>query len=64
MYMIHYVMPHIYIDEQYCMSGEYSDEHIAVSTRATPPSDYASCKDKNVTPIELKEGHIILLTDV
>ena len=48
----------------HCKCGEYSDEHIAVPTRATPPFDYASCRQGSITPTELKEGHTIWLGQV
>ena len=48
----------------YCKCREYSDEHIAVPTRATPPFDYASCRHGSVTPTKLKEGHTIWLGEV
>ena len=48
----------------HCKCREYSDEHIAVPTRATPPFDYASCRHGSVTPTKLKEGHTIWLGEV
>ena len=48
----------------HCKCGEYSDEHIAVPTRATPPFDYASCRQGSIAPTELKEGHTIWLGQV
>ena len=48
----------------HCACGEYSDEHIAVPTRATPPFDYASCRHGSTTSTKLKEGHTIWLGEV
>ena len=48
----------------HCKCGEYTDEHIAVPTRATPPFDYASCRHGSVAPTKLKEGHTIWLWEV
>ena len=48
----------------HCKCGEYTDEHIAVPTRATPPFDFASCRHGSVAPTKLKEGHTIWLGEV
>ena len=48
----------------HCECGEYSDEHIAVPTRSTPPFDYASCRHGSTTSTKLNEGHTIWLGDV
>ena len=48
----------------YCKCGDYSDEHIAVPTRSTPPFDNASCRHGSITSTKLKEGHTIWLGEV
>ena len=55
---------YIYIDEQHYRFGEYSDEHVTVSTMPTPPVDYMSCRHVSVAPTELKMRHTVLLADV
>ena len=48
----------------HCECGNYSDEHIAVPTRATPPFDYASCRHGCTISTKLKGGHTIWLAEV
>ena len=48
----------------HCTCGEYSDEHIALPTRASPPFDYASCTHGSIIPIKLQKGHSIWLAEV
>ena len=48
----------------HCGCGKYSDEHIAVPTRATPPFDYAKCRHGSTIFTKLKRGHTIWLAEV
>ena len=48
----------------HCKCGDYSDEHIAVPTRSTPPFDNALCRRGSITLTKLKEGHTIWLGEV
>ena len=47
-----------------CQCKEYSDEHIALLTRLTPPFDYALCRYGSVTATKLEKGHTVWLTEV
>ena len=48
----------------HCECGKYSDEHIAVPTRATPPFDYATCRRGSTISTKLKAEHTIWLAEV
>ena len=48
----------------HCECGKYSDEHIAVPTRATPPFDYATCRCGSTISTKLKTEHTIWLAEV
>jgi len=48
----------------HCQCGEVEEKHIALLARLTPPFHYAQCRYGSITATELKDTHIVWLTEV